>query len=299
MRKIFLWVGVVLLTGLLWYLFIKPSDYLVRFEVKTFPGTVNQIVKIWNDALEKPGKVTQSDLTELTQTLVFGDSTHQYQWKINPINDSTSMVKVYAKDPDHRLHNKITIPFKDTDFEKRTRKTLLDFNEKLREHIGKFKVTIIGQDTIPAKYCAYLSLKTTQLGKAGGMMRDYSYISGQLLKYQVELDGPPFVEVTQWDMGRDSIRFNFCYPIKKSDSLPDLGEIKYKEVPSKKAIMAVYNGNYIFSDRAWYALQDYAAKMEIEVLNTPLEIFYNNPTLGSGELEWKAEVFLPLKEQDE
>ena len=296
MKKILLWVGVILLAGLVWYLFLKPSDYLVRFEVKTFPGTVNQMVKIWNNALENPGEVEQSGLTALTQTLKFNDSTHQYEWEIARLTDSTSRVKVFAKDLDHSISNKIDIPFSDTDFEKRTRKTLIDFNEKLNEHLENFKVTIVGQDTIPAKFCAYLSQRTSQLGKAGGMMRDYNYLTGEILKYQMETDGRPIVELTEWDTELDSISFNFCFPIKRTDSLPDLGEIKYKELPSRKAIKAIYNGNYIFSDRAWYALQDYAQKENLNVLNTAVEVFHNNPNTGGDELNWKTEVYLPLAE---
>lgn len=296
MKKMMWWTGAIVLAGLVWYLFLKPSDYLVRFEVNTFPGTVNQMVKIWNNSLENTAEVTQLSLTELSQTIKFNDSTHQYLWKIERLTDSTSWVKVYAKDQEHSISNKIAIPFSDTDFEKRTRKTLLEFNEKLREHLSKIKVTIVGEEDIPEKYCAYLSLETSQLGKAGGMMRDYNYLSGELLKYQVELDGAPMVEITEWDMEKDSIVFNFSFPIKRTDSLPDLGEIKYKQIKPRKAIKAIYNGNYIFSDRAWYGLLDYAKENGLEVANTALEIFYNNPTIGADEENWKAEVYMPIME---
>ena len=299
MKKVLLWTGVIILAGLVWYLFIKPSDYIVRFETKTSPGPVNQMIKIWNNSLDNSGEVVQTNMTELAQTLKFNDSTHQYLWRIERLTDSTSWVKVYAKDPDHSLRNKIEIPFKETEFEKRTISTVKDFNEKLGEHLDKIRVTIIGEENIPEKYCAYLSIETSQLDKAGGMMRDYGYLSGELLKYQIELDGNPMVDITEWNIEKDSIKFDFCFPIKKTDSLPDLGEIKYKQIMPQKAIKAIYNGNYIFSDRAWYALLDYAKDEGIEVLNTPLEIFYNNPTIGADEENWQAEVYMPLMEQNE
>ena len=66
--------------------------------------------------------------------------------------------------------------------------------------------------------------------------------------------------------------------------------------PAKKALMAIYNGNYITSDRAWYALLDYAEKNEIPITGLPLEIFYNNPNMGADEKNWKAEVFMPFAE---
>ena len=93
----------------------------------------------------------------------------------------------------------------------------------------------------------------------------------------------------------DSIQYNFCFPIKQSDSLPKHPEIKYKRYYEKDAIKATYNGNYITSDRAWYALKEYADRNNIEIDLTPIEIFYNNPNMGGDELQWKAEIFMPIK----
>ena len=298
MKRIALWAGILILAGLIWYLFIKPYDYLVRFEVKTSPGTVNQMIKIWNEVLEPKGEVEQESLTHLNQTLKINDSTHYYKWSISKINDSTSLVKVYAKDANHSLMNKIRIPFSDTDFEKRTRATITDYTDKLKQHIDRFRVTFLGEEDIPAKYVAYTEVSTSQYGKAAGMMRDHNYIGGQLVKYQIELDGPPIVDVIHWDREKDSIQFHFCYPIIKSDTLPDLGEIKYKEIKTGKALKAEFNGNYIFSDRAWYVLRDYAEENGFKVSDKPVEIFYNNPNMGGDEMQWKAEIYMPLVESE-
>ena len=58
---------------------------------------------------------------------------------------------------------------------------------------------------------------------------------------------------------------------------------------------AIYNGNYITSDRAWYSLHDYANKNNIKIEENPTEIFHNNPNMGGDELKWKTEVFIPIK----
>ncbi|NER14638.1 AraC family transcriptional regulator [Leptobacterium flavescens] len=296
MKKIASILMLILLGGLLWYLFIKPYDYLVSFKAKTFPGTINQVIKTWNTSFPDAKRVEQDGLERLKQQIVFGDSVHIYKWKIIPLNDSLSRVKVYVKDKDNSFMNKVSIPFSTTDFEKRTKKTLVSFHEKLNEHIGNFRVSISGESQTATTYCAYIPLKGVQIEKARGMMRNYTFISNFLAENKVKLNGKPFVEVTRWDMEKDSIEYNFCYPIIKSDSLPEHELLHYKQMEGKKALKAVYNGNYITSDRAWYALLDYAEKNGIEVDHTPLEVFYSNPNIGGNELEWKAEVFIPIKE---
>ena len=297
MKKIILFIGIILIVGVVWYLFIKPNDYQVNLKVKTFPGTINQIIKTWNNTLDGSKMIEQEsgDLLRLKQQIQFGDSIHIYSWHIVPETDSTSKVKVFIKDPQHSFKNKLTVPFSDTDFEKRSRKTLLDFNKKLNEHISNFKVKIIGKQHIDSTFCACTTQTTTQFGKARGMMKDFPLLDGFLATNGLKLNGRPFLEVTKWDMVKDSLTFNFCYPIIKSDTLPQHPDLSYKQSPLINAIKAEYYGNYITSDRAWYALLDYAKKNNLEINALPIEVFHNNPNMGGEELKWKTEVYLPLK----
>lgn len=300
MKKLIFGILFLILGGLLWYLFIKPSDYTIRFEAKAVPGTINQSLKLWDQTLDTIHKIKQEgDLYHLSQKVSFGDSIHHYDWKIQPLTDSTSKVIVNVRDVNHSVMNKIQVPFKENDFVRRSKKTVLDFMENLNHHTKKIRVTIIGEEDIPSKYLAYIPVKVTQFQKAGGMMQNFSYLTNELYVNGVELDGPPMLEVTRWDMKNDSLYYNFGQPIIRSERLPIGTDIQYKRIFPKRALKAEYNGNYITSDRAWYTLLDYAKRNDIEVEHHPVEIFHNNPNLGGGELNWKAEIYMPIKESDE
>ncbi len=292
-RKIGGLLGLLLLIGLLWYL-LKPSDYVVTFKAKALPGVVNQSVKLWARSLDQAKLLNQKDQLHFTHQIQFHDSIFDYDWNIEPLNDSVSQVKVYVKDLNHSLANKLAIPFSETDFEKRTKSTLTDLLQTLQEHIGRFKVTVVGIDEIPSSYCAYVPIKSTQIEKANKMMEYYSLLDNLVANHNIRTNGKPFVEITDWNMEKDSITFNFCYPIMQSDSLPQHTIVKYKQFNGTRAIKALYNGNYITSDRAWYSLLHYAKKEGISVANHPVEIFYSNPNMGNDELMWKAEIFMPI-----
>ena len=299
MKKIGYTVLFVVLGGLIWYFFIKPYDYTIRFEANAIPGTINQTLKLWDRTLDTVHKIRQNgDLYHLTQEVAFGDSIHQYQWNIKALTDTTSKVVVHVKDQNHSFFNKLQVPFIENDFVLRSKKTVLDFMENLADHTKKIKVTIVGEDEIPSKYLAYIPVKVTQFQKAGGMMENFSYLTNELYVSGVQLDGPPMLEVTKWDMENDSIYYNFGQPIIRSERLPIGTDIQYKRIFSKRALKAEYNGNYITSDRAWYALLDYAEKNAIELEKKPVEVFYNNPHTGGGELTWKAEIYMPIKESE-
>jgi len=294
-KKIGLFILLIGLGTLIWYLFIKPYDYLVTFKANTFPGTINQTIKLWGKIVDPNSKITQSELQNISQELTINDTTYYYKWKLQPLTDSTSKVKIYVKDVDHSLSNKIKILFSETDFEKTTKRTLLEFHEKLTDHLKRFEVKIIGIDTFAGTYCAYIPIKTTQLQKAKAMKQNYSLLSGFVASNNIELNGTPMAEITKWDISTDSIHYNFCYPIIKSDSLPEHNLIKYKQLSITPSLKANYNGNYITSDRGWYSLLNYAEKSKIEIIPKPIEVYNNNPNMGGDELYWKTEVFVPIK----
>jgi effector-binding domain-containing protein len=297
MKKVGILLLFLILGGIIWYVFVYPYDYLVTMQVKANTGTINQTIKLWNTSLENSELTSDEDLQHVSQRLHFNDSTHIYDWNISEVNDSISKIKIFTKDSTHSLINKIRIPFFDTDFEKRTKNTLKVFSQLLAEDLRNIKIKVVGEGELDSTYYAYVSNKTTQFGKAGSMMRDFPLLDPFLMNNGVELNGKPFIEITRWDMANDSLEFNFCYPIIKNDSLPQHPDLNYAMRPAQKALKAIYNGNYITSDRAWYALLDHAKSNNIKITGLPVEIFYNNPNMGADEINWKTEIFMPLSEQ--
>jgi len=297
MKKIIFGILIGLLVLLLGYFFIYPYDYIVRFKADTFPGTINQSIKLWHNKVGVKGtEVTQDDLYQMEQLVQVGDSVHSYRWDIDPLTDSTSQVTVRIKDRDHSLKNKLLVPFTEAEVEKLGVSYVTDFAEDLNDHIDLFRVHIDGEAELPSTFYAYVDLKTSQHGKAGGMMDNYMLLSDVLIANQVTMNGPPMIIVNEWDQEQDSVDYEFCFPIIRSDRLPRHPEVQYKRIFPKKALKATYNGNYITSDRAWYALLDYAEKNGIVVEPTPVEVFHNNPNMGGDALRWKAEIYMPLKE---
>ena len=112
LKKIGVGFLIIVATALIWYLFIKPSDYIINFKVVTTPGTVTQSVKSWNyDEI-----IAQEGLNKVVQQRHFGDSVVNYSYEAKMINDSVTQVSVGVKDLDHSLINRLTVPFKNTLF---------------------------------------------------------------------------------------------------------------------------------------------------------------------------------------
>ena len=66
-KKVALILSIIITGSLSWYLFIKPYDYLVTLKVNTFPGTINQTIKLWSKTIDSSAKVIQEDLQNLVR----------------------------------------------------------------------------------------------------------------------------------------------------------------------------------------------------------------------------------------
>ena len=296
MKKVLAFLGVLIVAVFIWYFFVKQHDYQVRFQTPTTPGTVSQIIKTWNETQEGGRILSWEGLDKVTQHLVYGDSAYTYTWHIKSEHDSLSTVTAYISDNENSFQNKLKIPFSDTDFEKRSRRTVQNLGESLLDHLGNIKVEIVGEGESPDSFCACMEVETSQYGKADGMMSHFGYLNTVIVDNGIQLNGPPLIRVTEWDQQTDSLKYDFCYPIIRSERLPRVQNIEYKRLFKKPSIKANYNGNYITSDRAWYALLKYAESNKIEVTGLPIEVFFNNPNMGVGEKDWLAQIYMPLKE---
>lgn len=294
-KKILVSTLIVFAAVLVWYFLIKPQDYLASFKINTTQGTVLQTLKTWLASQEGAQFIAQRPLNYFEHQLSFNDSTFNYKWDIQKLDDTISKVEVSITDVNNSLKERALAPFLNTNFEKRSKLTVLNFYDHLVNHLENFRVTYKGKDTVKSTYCAYIPVQCIQSEKASKMMKYYPALDHFALNKQIKTNGLPFIEILEWNKKNDSISFNFCYPIQKTDSLPEHNLIKYKQFKGKEALHATYNGNYITSDRAWYVLLEIAKEKGIAVQEKPIEIFFTNPNMGGNELDWIAEIYMPIE----
>ena len=297
----FIIIGGLLLSTFIWHVFIKDYDYKISFTEQTAPGTIYQGIQDWNNLLIKRGDLeviqsTHNKFSSINQTVKLGDSIITFDWTVQSLNDSITETTVKILDKKHSISNRLASIFSNPPIREILISKVSQFKKGLDSHLKNHKVQIIGESQMPENFYAYISIKSNLAEKAQNMIASNGGILEILRQNNFEILGKPTLEITSWDIEKEELIFNFMFPIKEKDTLPDLGRIKFKKLASQKAIKANYFGNYRTSDRAWFALIEYASRNKLNIEKLPIEFFYNNPMLGGNELEWKAEIFLPLKE---
>jgi effector-binding domain-containing protein len=287
---------------LVWYLFIKKSDYCISFKVKTASGTVFQGINEWA-ALRQSTKNESYRIIEIEnfsfikQSMTKDKINLEYIWEINAVNDSITEVKACIKDVNNSIYNRLTVPFFETDFRKNQIEKITDFRNGLNKHLESFKVKIEGVGISQETVVAYISLKSVMQEKARAMIANDAIITGYLQRNNIKITGKPFAEIQNWDLDKETLDFNYCFPIAPDTRFIENDLVKFKTIKAVKGLKATYYGNFRTSDRAWFALLDYAKRQGYDLVYQPLEHFLANPFNGGDESTWETKIIIPIKEK--
>lgn len=301
MKRRFKWILIVGILGLgVWYFFIKEHQYQVSFTVSEPPGILFKHILDWQNFDESEQEISvlsRDPFSEIKQRVTSGDSTFLYHWCFKRTSDSVTKVIAYISDEKNGFTQKIQAPFRSNDFVKRSVKNVKLVGDALLKKEERYRVHSIKDTILSSVFCAYIPLETKINEKAASMIRNIGVVMDYIKLNDIPLIGDPFLEVTEWNTVESTIKFNFCFPISKPDSLPSHPEVKFKTTSEIKGLKAEFNGNYRISENAWYYLIDYAEVNNISVTRLPIEIFLNDPHSGGNPLEWKALIFLPIEDK--
>lgn len=296
---LYLIVIVVLALGI-WYFFIKPYNYQVSFTTKQSQSIVYDHLANWHDGKSRSDSVvsliSKNPFSGIIQDYKFGDSVFKFNWDLKMIDANTTKVTAKVKDEKHSIMQNLYIISSDNHFKNKSITTVQKFGESLMKNAENYRIHEVTDSVIPAQHCAYISVKSKINEKASAMLKNIFYVMNYIKEHDtIQLAGHPFLEVTEWNVENDSLKFDFCFPINKMKNYPKLpSNVHIKQTKEHKALKTIFNGNYRISDRAWLQLRDYAAFNDIKINNLPVEIFHNDPHTGVNALDWKAEVFMPV-----
>ncbi len=297
-KKYFVGFLIVFVAFLIWYLVVKKSDYTITFKAKTATATVFQGIKDWsNQQLKSKNEnyvvLEKNNFDFIAQKMIKGNQVFNYSWYLSSDNDSITEVKVDIKEEGNSIYNRLTAPFFKTKFKEEQLKKIKDFKEALEAHLQNFKVKINGEGSSQEEFVAYINMKSVLQEKAQMMIMNDAAISLYLTNNKIKIIGKPYVEIVKWDLDSEQIEFNYCFPIDRSTIYIADEKVKFKTIPAMKGLSATYYGNMRTSDRAWFALLDYAKEHNIKLNYKPLEHFFANPFNGGNEIEWETQIIIP------
>jgi hypothetical protein len=302
-KKTFVSIALILLLALIGYitfLFTRPADYQAHFTVKTTPDAAYFHILNWDmwnrsDVRARIDIISKTPVSNISQKVTMNDTTLIFNWEFKKLNDSVTLVRAFVSDPGRKIYNRLTAPFMNTPFKKDVRGNLLDIMTRMELMSKTFRYEFTGHHQFEKKSCVYMNLKTTPRGKAGAMISNVTELNQFIRQNNLKLEGPPFLVIHDWDEFKDSISFDFCFPVAETDAIPDHPGIKFMTVESMDAVKTDFYGNYSITDITWYNLAEETKKLGYRSNHKLIEVYFNDPHSGGNELEWKAEIYLGIE----
>lgn len=294
--KLLISIGIII-AGI-WYFVIKDYNYKITFTSTQAPGIIYANLLQWDgqdDNIQAIATLSKDPFSEIRQQLTLTDSIFTYHWIIKRKNDTLTKVTAYIKDRKNSFIQNLQVPFYKNAFVKRNIAIVEKIGKQLLQNKKYYNVSAVQKDSIPATHCAYITLSSTLKDKGDTMMQNIHIIMNYIRENNIAITGDPFLEITEWDIYKDTITFDFCFPIAEKETYPQTSTIKFKKTTTKNALKTIFNGNYKISDSAWYTIIAYAQNQNIAIENLPLEVYLNDPQSGGNELQWQAEVYMPIK----
>jgi len=278
-------------------LFFRSCDYRAVFTVKTTPDVVYfNIINwdIWNRKNKGVNFITEfkQPVQAITTKVELKDTTLVFIWKLERLNDSLTNVTVCVSDPVRKLKNRLITPFFSTAFKKSIQQNIYDLQKRMNLMLKTFSFQFSGVSHFKEKTCVYTVFKSTVRGKARAMIGNVVMLNQFVKKQELELDGPPFIVINNWNEYKDTLEFEFCFPITSVERIINHPEIRIKKIDGMDAVKTDFYGNYSITDISWYNLSTGAKKLGYVKNNKLIEVYYNDPHGGTDDQEWKAEIYL-------
>jgi hypothetical protein len=300
MVKRVLWVTSALaLLAAIWYFFLKPYHLSVGFNTPEASEVVYQHLLEWpvsaGDSLEINTLETEKPNSVIQQ--VERDSLkYRFNWSVERKAPGRTRVVARISALDFPLQEKLNLLLGTSSLKAAGAAQVRSVYQGLKNKSGSYRVHSFKDSLREPVYCAYISLKSQVDTKAAVMRSNIQKVMGYINQNELQLAGDPFLEITKWDRVTDSIEFNFCFPVVRTDSMPvPPREVKLKITQPLRGLKAEFNGNYRYSHRAWYYLLEKAGAESPEGGPQLVEVFLNDPHEAGDPLTWKALIYLPLE----
>ena len=298
MKKKILGIGIVILALIsIGYFGFKNHDYRVTFIANHPKGVVFNTLSEWNKK-ENTLITKKIPFQGMVMKFELKDSLFLLNWKLESLSDSTTKVYLYAKDDHHSFIQKWKLLYSKTDFSKHIIADAKNLQEELRLHESNYHLSTIDTQTINLENYIYITQTSVLPQKAQSMITSIGTPMGYVKENKLSLNGHPFLQVQNWDYTKNTINFRFCFPLKSQEQYPENDKVTFGPMIKQKSLHCTFKGDYRFSDRAWFYLKEFAVRNKIKVADKPLEIFLNDPHSGGEPITWKAEIYLPIIEND-
>jgi len=135
------------------------------------------------------------------------------------------------------------------------------------------------------------SCKIEDIGKKLGSL--YQEIGKVVGAQKLEMAGAPFAIYPKFDKAADQVVLEAGISVNKKAE--GKGAVKYMEMKSGKAAKVNYYGDYMKSEVAHNAIQDWVKANNKKIIGAPWEVYVTDPMTEKDTAKWLTEIYYPIE----
>lgn len=278
-----------------WYLFVKKYGYEIRFESKYGQGSI--YYDFVDASIINESQITiEKKYEEIIQKKHLGDTLFTFKWRFLYKTDSTTRVIIQVRNENAPLSSRLNIlnPI-NARYSNQLKTYFKEYHKYMVASQKDYEVTLTGQDSLEHTSCVCTTTTTSLSDKATAMRSLLFKLQEFFDKNKIKQIDNPLLRLTDWDTDKEKITFDFCFPILDRSNLVKTPHTFITQIDAANSLTSEFKGNYRYSHRAWQDLKLQAKRDHIELSDTLIEVYYNNPMIdNSSSRTWKSKTYIPI-----
>lgn len=169
--------------------------------------------------------------------------------------------------------------------------------KELAEAKPKFNIPLGLVETVPTSYIGITStLSITDMSSINNQMsKSFNELYGITSKAKIEMAGPPFCIIMEWNEETKQTNFTCAVPVLDGAKLPP----QYKVLKTEGGLAAkgIHYGSYSNLQDTHNQINKYIAYKGLQISGAPWEVYLTDPEIEKDTAKWVTEVYYPVKQK--
>lgn len=239
----------------------------------------------------------------ITQEMQFGDlPKSDVTWTFSPKKDGSTEVTWNIKGQDLPFDFKAFSTFMggmEKQIGPHYERGLQLLDNVIQKDMARYSVEIEGVTEHGGGFYMYKTTSATGANISQIMGKQYGKIMSYMAKNNILQNGMPFTIYNEMSPNGNVIMSN-AIPVQNKVEVPKESEILCGYIPKTSVVKASLKGNYTYLGEAWKKAMEYVAEIKVEQSELkPFEIYTNDPGSFPNPADWKTDIYIPIKTNNE
>lgn len=168
------------------------------------------------------------------------------------------------------------------------------------ESTKKYNIKINGVTEYGGGFYLYKTTNAKDSNISQKMGEQFGSLMGYVIENGIQMAGMPLTVYNEMNAENGTVIMSNGLPVNQKIEVAKDSDVSCGFIPKMKVLKTTLTGNYTNLGDAWETALKYIAENKLEQSEEkPFEIYTNDPGQFPNPADWKTEIYIPIKSDDE